>query len=275
MLRPLRTLLLFMPLLACAAPPAPPRPPLPYPESVRARILSVARAEWAEWGGIVADPAAPPRLEARPENFPRLIAYWNAVPRDEGALARNRGIYAADPAHPPATLWADPPWSAAFISYVMLRAGVDRREFPSNASHALYLDGLLADARDFPAQAPFLPYRPEEYAPRAGDLVCADRSRQPLAEWTERMAEAGQFRPMHCDIVTATPPGFVEAIGGNVADAVTLSRFPADGEGRLLPRPAGHARWLVVMRNRLGQLPPWGMVPVAALPRGGDTALSR
>ncbi|RVT95776.1 DUF2272 domain-containing protein [Rhodovarius crocodyli] len=261
----LRALLLLLPLAACAVPPAPVAlgPPLPYPPSVRTRLLAIAQAEWAEWGSIVADPEAPPRLEARPENFPRLVAYWNAVPGDEGALSRNRAIYAQDPAHPPGNLWAEPAWSAAFISYVMQRAGVDRREFRPNASHALYLDPLLSDAAAFPATAPFIPYRPQEYAPRLGDLVCGDRSRNPLTDWTQRLAEAGRFRPMHCDIVVGLSPGFVEAIGGNVADAVTLSRFPADEAGLLLPRPAGRTQWLVVMRNRLGELPPFGGMAVS------------
>ncbi|MFL5333718.1 MAG: hypothetical protein ACJ8H8_11185, partial [Geminicoccaceae bacterium] len=29
-----------------------------------------------------------------PANFPRVLAYWRAVPEDEGAIARNRRLYA-------------------------------------------------------------------------------------------------------------------------------------------------------------------------------------
>jgi hypothetical protein len=47
----------------------------------------------------------------------------------------------------------------------------------------------------------------------------------------------------------------VEAVGGNVRDAVTLARFPADEAGRLL---RGERPFLVVMENRLGRTPPWG-----------------
>jgi hypothetical protein len=63
---------------------------------------------------------------------------------------------------------------------------------------------------------------------------------------------------MHCDIVVSAGPGIVEAVGGNVADAVTLARWPADGEGRVL------APLLVVMENRLGRLPPWGSLTLSS-----------
>jgi hypothetical protein len=62
---------------------------------------------------------------------------------------------------------------------------------------------------------------------------------------------------MHCDIVVAAGPGAVEAVGGNVADAVTRTRFPADAFGYLLQQPAGAPAWFVVFENRLGRLPPW------------------
>ena len=175
-------------LLACAAPPAPParEAPLSYPPSVRARILGFALGEWREWGGIVAEPGRPaPRAAAGggPETgldaFPRVLAYWRAVPDEGGAIRRNRGRYEAALLGQGGGAWGEPAWSAAFVSWVMRSAGVDAREFPGSAAHAFYLDGLLADARDFPATAPFLPRELWERAPQPGDLVCADRSRRP------------------------------------------------------------------------------------------------
>lgn len=262
---PFLALLLAALLPGCAATPPPPSPgpPMAYPPSVRERLLRIAAEEWREWGSLAvrgaADDALPPGLESRPDNTPRLIAYWRSVPDDEGAIARNRALYAADPLAPPGTLWADPPWSAAFISYLMLRAGVDVREFPPDASHVLYLDALTATAAAWPDAAPFVPMSPREAVPAPGDLVCFDRSRVPLPDWSARAAEAGRFRPMHCDLVLATAPGSVAGLGGNVADAVVLTHHPADATGRLLPRGAGRPPWLVVMRNRLGLLPPFGV----------------
>lgn len=268
--RGLATVGLLLALLpaACATPPPVPSPPLPYPPSVRERMLHIALAEWADWGRIVVEADAPRRDRTPPglpgpesalANFPRVLAYWRAVAEGVGPIARNRALYAAALAQPdlPVGLWQEPAWSAAFISFVMRTAGVDRREFPPSAAHAFYLDALLADAARFPATAPFLPHEWTEYAPEVGDLICADRSTHPLRDWRERLGEAGQFRPMHCDIVVAVVPGAVEAVGGNVADAVTLSRFPTDVAGRLLARPADGPTWFAVLENRLGRLPPW------------------
>jgi hypothetical protein len=215
-------------------------------------MLRIATAEWAEWGRQDAA-ATPPALESDPANFPRVLAYWRAVPEGVAPIARNRALYRQGSA----ALWREPAWSAAFISFVMRGAGVDGREFPSSAAHAFYLDGLIADATRFPAVAPFVPHDVAERAPQPGDLVCADRSPRPLASWRDRLAETGRFRPMHCDIVVRVAPGVVEAVGGNIRDAVTLSRFPADPAGRLLPRPAGEPTWFAVLENRLGRLPPW------------------
>jgi hypothetical protein len=252
---------LFLLLAACAGVP-PEEPPLSYPPSAAERVIRLAVAEWRDWGGPVQDaytagPADSP--EADPANFPRVLAYWRAVPVDHGAIPDNRRRYVTAMAGraPPVGLWAEPHWSAAFISWVFRSAGVDGREFPASATHALYLDGLIATARRFPAQAPFLPHAPAERAPAPGDLVCIDRSTAPLRHWTERLAETGAIRPLHCDIVVGVAPGVVEAIGGNVRDAVTLTRFPTDAAGRLLPAPAGRAPLFLVMESRLGRLPPW------------------
>ncbi len=267
---------------ACAvAPPSPPaEPPLPYPPAARERMLRIAVAEWEEWGrrehvpGAAPAAAAPAPTESDPSSFPRVLAYWRAVEDGGGAVARNRRLYAdalssdrrADGAAAAAgaALWREPAWSAAFVSFVLRAAGVDRREFPPDAAHGAYVDALVRDAERFPALAPFVPREPELHAPRPGDLACADRGPDPITHWRQRAADNGRFRPMHCDIVVGTGPGFVLAVGGNVQDAVARTRFPADVAGRLLPQPPGGPVWFAVFENRLGRLPPWGDAPVAA-----------
>jgi len=266
-------------LAACATPAptvtAPATPPLPYPEVTRERMLRLAMEEWQEWGRITVRDGQP-RAPAVPQesqvgNFPRVLAYWRAVEGEgRAAIDRNRGRYAALLGLPGTAggLWSEPAWSAAFVSYVMRNAGVDEREFPSSAAHAFYIDGMLADAMAYPAQAPFVPHDIGAYAPQPGDLVCADRSRRALANWRDRLAERGQFRPMHCDIVVSAGPGEVQAVGGNIADAVTLSVFAADASGRLLARRPGNPIWFAVFENRLGRLPPFNALP-ATIPVAG------
>jgi hypothetical protein len=261
-LAPLVLLTLVL-LAGCAAPPrALPEPPLSYPPAARERMLRIVLAEWAEWGGLEVTAGQRPvstRAESDPANFPRVLAYWRALPDDEGAVAANRHRYAAALAGQPDgdALWQEPFWSAAFISYVLATAGVDRREFPPAAAHATYVDALIRDAARFPATAPFIPRSPHEVPPQPGDLLCADRGRSPLRDWRDRAADAGRFRPMHCDIVVATGRFFVDAIGGNVLDAVARTRFPADASGYLLPEPPGAPAWFAIFENRLGRLPPW------------------
>jgi len=237
-------------------------------------MLRIALAEWRDWGSQVLEadatgppqgdlPSDPPRsAESRPGNFPRILAYWRALDDDEGAVALNRPLYRAalEGRAAGAALWAEPYWSAAFMSYVMRAAGVDRVEFPPSAAHSTYVDAMIRTALRFPSTAPFVPHAPGRRAPAPGDLICADRSRAAGgADWRDRLAEAGRFRPMHCDIVVATGSGTVEAIGGNVRDAVTLTRYRTDAAGYLLPRPPGAGlAWFAVFENRLGCLPPWG-----------------
>ena len=55
-------------------------------------------------------------------------------------------------------------------------------------------------------------------------------------------------------------------IGGNIRDAVTLSLFPTDAAGRLLPRRPGEPTWFAVFENRLGRLPPWAPSPTSESP---------
>ena len=254
---------------ACTVAPPAPEPPLPYPPTARQRMVRIALAEWEEWGrrerlpgaAAAADStAAPASPESDPANFPLVLAYWRALEDDEGAITRNRRRYAAALSGRAGgeALWQEPAWSAAFIAFVLRGAGVDRREFPPDAAHGTYVDALIRDAERFPALAPFVPRQPQTYAPRPGDLVCADRGPDPITHWAQRAADLGRFRPMHCDIVVEAGQGFVAAIGGNVGDAVSRTRFPADAAGYLLPQPPGNPVWFAVFENRLGRLPPWG-----------------
>ncbi|WP_235035578.1 DUF2272 domain-containing protein [Roseomonas sp. 18066] len=268
---------------ACAS-----RPPPPSADAVqhlppwRARIAAAALAEWQAWGQLTVD-GWPDTLarEPDPRLFDRILTYWAAVP-GEGALIIRRhqdthdallaGLQdsvaepAAFGAPPPTTatatatvplpsisLWAYPAWSAAFISHVMATAGVPSFTFTPAAAHAQYIDNLLWQADSNPDQAPFRPHAPADYAPQPGDLLCADRSRSPLLHWQDRLAEGGQFRPMHCDVVVASGGGLVQAIGGNVRDATVLRRFPADAQGRALPPPYDKPPFMLVLENRLDQ----------------------
>jgi hypothetical protein len=251
----------------CAPPPAPigDAPP-PYPASTRARMLRIAEGEWREWGGhvldarrqAVSDAAEGPQAENHPAAFARLLAYWDAVGWSD-LIARNRQAFTEgreDRCTPDELAaggrpvqWGCQPWSAAFIGFVLRATGIDRADFPPDAAHFTYVDALIRRGERWGGRVAFLARDIAEHAPRPGDLVCADRSRTPIASLAQRRAEIDRPRPMHCDIVLSVVPGEVLAVGGNVAQGVTAVRHATDADGRLR---RDHRAWFVVFENRMG-----------------------
>lgn len=243
---------------------APPPEPVEHPPP----LARAALHEWEAWGRVVVDgwpDTRPGDTAATPERFQRLLEYWYAMPGAYGVaqrleLRRARLQTLPDlqaeaekvPPPPPALaedigFYAAPAWSAAFIGFVARRAGLRQDQLPSAPTHARYIDYLLRFAIADPAHAPFLPYAPEERAPRPGDLLCVDRSLRPLTTWAERLADRGRFRPMHCDVVVRRRPGVVEVVGGNVDDLVVLRRLPADAAGHVLPAPPDRPPFVLLL----------------------------
>ncbi len=242
--------------------------PVPYPASARDRLVRIVLAEWEEWGrqftdhtgSVTGAPIAEGRSEEMVEAFPALVAYWSAVPGSDPIIARNRaGLRhaVADPATAP-LLWTEVPWSAAFLSFALRAAGYDAVDVPAAPAHWMVADHLLARAARWPDTAAFLPWPPDAYAPGPGDILCATRAeaRGRYASPVERSAEPGRAVPMHCDIVVGRREGVVEAIGGNLGDAVRMSLLPADPTGRLYesapPEAPEMPAWFVVFENRAG-----------------------
>ncbi len=263
--------LLLLAATACGGPREPDPNALPASPLARAAL-----AEWVTWGRVVVigwPDTRPADTAATQVRFSRLLDYWTAVPDHGGVVRRLSDLRAAmaasmaarDPepltgAQPVALapvsgsedigIYAYPAWSAAFVSAVARIARVSDYDLPSTSRHARYIDAILARWLTEREGAPFQPHAPEEYAPLPGDLVCADRAALPLSHWSDRLAETGRPRPMHCDIVVRRAPGRVEAVGGNVQDMVVLRRFPAGRDGRLLPAPPGRPAFILVLAAR-------------------------
>lgn len=177
----------------------------------------------------------------------RVVAYW----RDSGLLWRMAGTpgasecaYAGEDRTQASSCRAfvvDTPWSAVFISYVLLRSGVPGfRPSPSHVDYVrdAYLDG---DAG---------PYRfadPDVEKPAPGDLLCFARvpsmvfGHQGLKAFLG--ARSGEGLNMHCEIVVAANPGGdgkLHLVGGNVLQGVTKRELHLNRNGMLwsLPRRA-------------------------------------
>ncbi|MET0288994.1 MAG: DUF2272 domain-containing protein [Pseudoxanthomonas sp.] len=131
-------------------------------------------------------------------------------------------------------------WSAAFVSWVMAKAGVPA--FRLSASHIDY----VRDAFRAPERSPFLPTDPAIATPTQGDLLCHVRGRGDALGFTglQRIASGHAGLNMHCDIVVAANPGgdsTAYLIGGNVQQAVTMRLLPLNRKGAFwsLPQRAG------------------------------------
>jgi hypothetical protein len=203
----------------------------PIPESeVKATILALARGEWEAFGkqrvywedGVeVIKPVGlweDDRLGSK-----RVAEYWRVLDPD----SKRTGFDCADP------------WSAAFVSWVMIRSGVDPEQFTRSAAHRDYLRTIVAHADD--PDFKFRPRSPQDYAPKPGDIICRGRgSTRDIADFHALPADAA----LHCDIVLSNEGGKLESVGGNVRQSVSLSEREVDATGKLGPP------WFVVIENR-------------------------
>jgi hypothetical protein len=195
-------------------------------------MIAAATREWGEFGHQVVV------FDATEESIPEVGAwedddrgrsnlvntYWRAVgrPRLDG--------YDCDQS-----------WSAAFLGWIMQTAGVPPSEFPPAPTHDATLS-RITEAAGEPGRY-WAPRRVADYSPRPGDIVCATR--------TPRGADTGPVpeRGTHCDLVVGRDSATLEAIGGDVRNAVSKSRLPLDGEGHL--QPVVRRAWFLILENRL------------------------
>lgn len=182
----------------------------------------------------------------------------------------------------------DTPWSAAFLSFVMSRAGVPG--FSLSGSHVDY----VRDAYRQSPSSPYLLVDPASSRASPGDLLCFVRSPNRVfghAGLRQFLGGGEGGLAMHCDIVVANNldgDGMLSLVGGNVLQGVTQRQLAVNREGMLwnLPTRTGqepycapHAPggcnfnrqdWAALLKLR--PLPP-ATTPVA--PLGGSPAPER
>ena len=234
MIRRVVAALLLTALSACAGAGHAPRfATKPYEPFNRADTVAIALREWRLFGQPIDDvppgprprPAAQDKPERQPGLWQRVGEYW-WIGLDPGdSEVAWTGKHDANGAVFPAKRDGLFAWSAAFISYVMRIAGAGDR-FPYSANHATYVNAAAA------GKSPILKAEPpESYAPKRGDLVCHGRN------WAAKLRfgdlPTRELWPGHCDIVVAVEPGTLSVIGGNVNDAVSMTRVPVTESGML------------------------------------------
>jgi len=197
----------------------------------RARNLGVSEAERE----YLADDGMPA--------WQRVVGYW----RDSGTLGPMGSQPGATSCMEPfgsrytdsdcRAFLIDNPWSAAFISWVMSRAGVPG--FTRSPRHIDYIRAAYQNT------GPYRMADPAQEKPAPGDLLCYLRGRN------ESLSYAGLVQQLsggtvanwksHCEVVIAANMGgdhTLYLIGGNVMNTVAMRKLSLDRSGRIQLPPA-------------------------------------
>jgi hypothetical protein len=128
------------------------------------------------------------------------------------------------------------PWSAAFISFVIRKAGYTKFRFAQR--HSIYIQQAIGARESGDAGADYWGFRLTEHKPKLGDLVCQWRE----VERTYDFAKTHDSYKAHCDVVVELRDDHtIRTIGGNTsnafgtksADTVGMKSFRLDSNGFL------------------------------------------
>ena len=165
-------------------------------------------------------------------------------------LASKIGDYWGTCGHPDWNGRTSKPWSGAFVAWTMAHSGISAAEFPRDGRHGGYLAALYDRQQQKGGRAAFVLHAPNEYSPKAGDLDCTGSSGPTWRHADSRTARRRiDSTASHCDVVTDVRGGYLQAIGGNVKNSVTMSLFPVDSRGRLTAVPG--KTWFMVVEKRV------------------------
>jgi hypothetical protein len=123
-----------------------------------------------------------------------------------------------------------PPWSAAFISYVMKTAGVT--SFPVNSNHLAYAQSLRVNNNGFTA------LDTTKYKLQVGDLIVTGRDGNNVSFGTAKWSGNG-----HGDIIVDINGNTALKIGGNEGGKVSKTSSTLTADGRL-----GRSDFFVILR---------------------------
>ncbi len=222
-------------------------------ESVATRVAAAACDQHVRWrrpfitseGRLASSAVAEGEslgLEGGGAPWRQVAMYW----RDAGLLERTSAngasdcVYASSNASYPGLgcrgFVIDKPWSAAFVSWVMKRAGVPG--FRHSSAHYDYLRA----ARSNPAGSPYRLLDPASSPLATGDMLCYVRTNRVYGHQGLTAAIDGGAEGLntHCDIVVAANPGGdgkLYLVGGNVQQAVTMRVLNLNSNGRIWGLP--------------------------------------
>src|SRR5690606_28341553 len=215
----------------------------PEPQDLRGHIAAAACEEHRLWyrpfieadGRIGVVPVREGQRERLANGQPawqRVIEYW----RGSGLLwqAGAGDCSLGDSASPACRAFVlDTPWSAAFVSWVMQRAGLPA--FNGSASHL----GYVRRAYREPLLNPYRVSSPQTGQVAVGDMLSSVRGGNGIYGFAELASLLSGNEPglgMHGDIVVGKSiredGWYAYLVGGNVLDSVTMRELPRSPGGR-------------------------------------------
>lgn len=167
-----------------------------HKQAKKRKVVNLALNEYKAWGqGQIKETNADMR--------PTLSKYWNA------ANAPDYGYGAA--------------WSAAWISWIFKEAGAGSK-FPYSSSHSVYIREAVKNRQNGIKSGAIIGYKPTEYKPKVGDLICKPRQSGVTYETTHAYDS-------HCDLVVDIQNNQAITIGGNVSNSVTKTIYQLTKDG--------------------------------------------
>ena len=182
---------------------------------VARNAVDLAKGEFDYW-----NEGSNQRKENEASVFDRLKDYWQ-----EGA-----DIFWSK------TKMVNEAWSAAFISYLMKKAGAGD-DFKYSASHSVYIRDAIKNRKE-DNKNPFKGYKPEEVKVEKGDLVCYARQGGVGYDTT------GAYKS-HCDMVIDVAKDKATTIGGNVSNSVSKTEVDLDDNKQIVD-----PKYFVVIKNK-------------------------
>lgn len=200
-------------------------------------MVARAEAEWEFFGRQETDTNGKEIRDGKDEHeddaSERVHQYWLVGTGDSSLSGKDR----------------DTPWSAAFISYVMKKAGAGKL-FKYNAAHQVYIHAAIRAEAEERTDYGFWGVPLTDRKPEVGDLVCAWRKTKDFTgPVTFKMAADGKEYPSHCDLVVAVTDTEIATIGGNVGQSVEKKHFKLD-KGFLTP--ANFDNGFAILINKMG-----------------------
>jgi hypothetical protein len=180
------------------------------------------------------------RKEYQKKVFQRVGTYWKDgadVPGRNGRTNVSFGSLNKDKEDVivPDSRNDNPPWSAAFISWIAKQSGAGNA-FLYSGAHAKYILAALNEAEKRNSTAKFIAKRHKSMTPKVGDLIACGRERAKKATFdTAKSFAIEGFFPSHCDFVVEVDEAnkTVRTIGGNVGNSVGGKNWPLDRNKRI------------------------------------------